>query len=83
MNIQMYEFHGINIYDNKQVIFHNQKTKIFQKLFLLHINFFEKIFCSKKIGDKISKQICLFLYWLSFLFSYQQTIHSFSNILTI
>jgi hypothetical protein len=40
MNIQMYELHGISIHNNKEVIFHNQKTKIFQKSFLLHINVF-------------------------------------------
>ncbi len=33
MNIQMYELHGINIYDNKKIIFHNQKTKIYQFFF--------------------------------------------------
>ncbi len=71
MNIQMYELHGISICDNKQVIFHNQKTKIFQKFFLLHIHFFERIFCSKKIGERISKQICPLLCWFSFLFSYK------------
>jgi hypothetical protein len=30
---------------------------------------------TKKIGDRISKQICHLLYWLSFLFSCQQIVH--------
>ncbi len=60
---------------NRQVIFHNQKSKIFQKFFLLHTIFFAGTFCNKNLWDRISKQIFPLLCWLSFHFSCQQTIH--------
>jgi hypothetical protein len=47
-------------WNKKKVIFQNQKAKVLYKFFLLHIVFFEKIFCQKKKDIALTNTLGLF-----------------------
>jgi hypothetical protein len=83
MNIQMYELHGISICDNKQVSFHNQKTKIFQKFFMLHINFLKGSFAAKKLEIEFLNKFAFFFVGCFSFFPINKESISFSKKLTI